>query len=90
MNGGSKGGSDVQKMSIREAAQVLGVSDQAVHKRIRSGSLSAKKLNGRWFVDAGSVQAALERPPRRGRPLSGDTYMLMNGPYEVMETLLPG
>lgn len=74
-----------EKMSIREAAQLLSVSDQAVHKRIRSGSLSAEKLNGRWFVDAASVQAALGRPPRRGRPLSSETYMLMNGPYEAME-----
>lgn len=72
-------------LSIHEAAQMLGITDQAVHKRIRSGTLRATKVNKRWVVDSESVAEALVSSPRVGRPWSGRSYMLMNGPYEVME-----
>lgn len=72
-------------LSIQQAARILDISEQAVHKRIRSGTLKAVKLNGRWLVDAESAESSRVSPPRRGRPLVGDSYILMNGPYEVME-----
>lgn len=74
-----------ESMSIVEAAERLGISEQAVHKRIRSGSLLAAKTNGRWAVEEKSVLHALSYPPKHGRPWPSTTYMLMNGPYEVME-----
>ncbi len=72
-------------LSIQETAALLGISEQAVHKRIRSPTLAATKQNKRWLVDGDSARAALASPPRAGRPATGISYMLMNGPYEVME-----
>lgn len=72
-------------MSIREAADELGISVQAVYKRIKSGTLEGAKVNGGWRVRSESVQSAKASPPKKGRPWAGATYLLMNGPYEVME-----
>lgn len=72
-------------MSVREAANELGISVQAVHKRMRSGSLSARKENGTWVVSSTSVKAAREVSPKRGRPWPRMEYVLMSGPYPVME-----
>jgi hypothetical protein len=40
----------VDGVDIAEAARCLGISSQAVHKRIRRGSLNARKDGGRWYV----------------------------------------
>ena len=72
-------------MSIREASNELGISVQAVHKRIKSGALEGIKVNGSWRVRDESVSASKAAPPKKGRPWAGATYLLMNGPYEVME-----
>ena len=72
-------------LSVREAADRLGISVQAVHKRIRSGTLHGVKENGGWRVSEDSVTETMAKPPKKGRPWSGATYLLMNGPYEVME-----
>lgn len=74
-----------RKISVREAAERLGISVQAVHKRVKSGSLDGAKINGAWQVSEGSVSMANVNPPKKGRPWPGTTYTLMNGPYEVME-----
>ena len=74
----------VDGISIREAASELGVSVQTVHNRIKSGALDGEKTNTGWRVSARSVEAAKKTPPRKGRPWHGETYLLMNGPYEVM------
>lgn len=71
-------------LSIREAADRLGITDQAVHKRIKNGSLDAVKINKHWFVSESSVEYALVNVPKLGRPRRGDEYTLMNGPYPVM------
>lgn len=75
----------VERMSISEASSALGISVPAVHKRIKSGTLSATKVNGRWLVDARSVKESKLHPPQAGRPRSGESYVLMNGTHEVME-----
>lgn len=72
-------------MSVQQAANALGITVQAVHKRVKSGSLDGAKRNGAWRIDAASVSRAKAEPPRRGRPWPGETYLLMNGPYETME-----
>lgn len=71
--------------SIKEAARELGITVQAVHKRIAAGSLHAQKANGRWLVDDRSVEAAKANAPKAGRPRKGDDYILMNGDYSIME-----
>lgn len=71
--------------SIREAAEALNISVQAVHKRIANGTLEGVKVQGAWRVSESSVARATAEPPKKGRPWSGETYMLMNGPYEVLE-----
>lgn len=73
------------EISIRQAADRLGISDQAVHKRIRSGTLDAVKVNKHWLVSEESVEYALISAPKPGRPREGLTFLLMNGPYPVME-----
>ena len=73
------------EMSINEAARKLGISAQAVHKRIAAGTLRAQKVNRRWLVDAKSVDESIVNAPKPGRPRKGVAYMLMNGEYEVME-----
>ena len=35
---------------VAQAAQALGLSPNAVRKRIRRGSLSAYKVDGQWFI----------------------------------------
>lgn len=72
-------------LSIREAADMLGITDQAVHKRIRNGALDAIKVNRRWYVGRQSVEYAVVSAPKLGRPRKGTSYLLMNGPYPVME-----
>lgn len=72
------------RMSISEAASELGISVQAVHKRISSGTLDGVKTNIGWQVSSRSVADAKKEPPKKGRPWRGETYLLMSGPYEVM------
>ena len=73
------------EVSIREAAERLGITDQAVHKRIRSGTLDAVKAGKHWLVSSDSIEYALISLPKAGRPRKGTSYILMNGPYPVME-----
>lgn len=39
------------KLSVREASNRLGVHEETVRRRVRSGSLRAEKLGGQWFID---------------------------------------
>lgn len=71
--------------SIKEAAIRLGISVQAVHKRISNGTLRAQKVNKRWLVSDESLAENESAPLKPGRPRKGETYLLMNGTYEVME-----
>lgn len=71
--------------SIKEAAARLGISVQAVHKRIANGTLRAQKVNRRWLVSDESLAENESIPLKPGRPRKGETYLLMNGTYEVME-----
>lgn len=70
--------------SVKDAAVLLGISVQGVHKRIAAGSIDAQKVNGRWSIDGESLHAAQESPRKPGRPRKGLEYTLMNGDYAVM------
>ena len=71
--------------TIRETADRLGISVQAVHKRIAAGTLKARKINRRWMVSGESIAAAIESAPQPGRPRKGESFTLMSGTYPVME-----
>ncbi len=61
---------DPQLMSVREAAQQLGVSPAAVRLRIAGGELLAVKLGRDWRVDEREVLRLARRRDGAGRPLS--------------------
>ena len=71
--------------NIKDAAQQLGITPRAVHKRIASGTLIAQKTNNHWLVDDESLLAAQKNTPKAGRKRKGTTYLLMNRKYPVME-----
>jgi excisionase family DNA binding protein len=57
-------------MSVREAAAALGVSADAVRKRISAGQLPAQRRGRQWWLDARAVDRTARQQPGRGRPLS--------------------
>jgi excisionase family DNA binding protein len=54
------------EVSVREAADALGVSDRRVRQLIASGRIRARRVGSQWLVDGASLPGA----PRRSRPLS--------------------
>jgi excisionase family DNA binding protein len=56
----------MQFISVREAAQVLGVEPRSVTRYCASGRLKAARLLGRWIIPDDAL-AAFERPSN-GRP----------------------
>lgn len=59
-------------LSVREAAEKLGVSTQRVRQLINDGQLPARRSTGGWFVRAEAV-ADRAGSPVRGRPMSPQT-----------------
>lgn len=55
------------EISVAEAAQILDVSPRRVRALIDAGRVQARKVGGRWLVDA----AALPRP-HRSRPMAAE------------------
>jgi excisionase family DNA binding protein len=47
------------ELSITEAAEILGVSRQAVHSLIKRGRLEARKVGNAWMISRNSVAARL-------------------------------
>ena len=74
-----------ETLTVKEAAEILGITPQAVHKRIKAGTLSATAPAGGVRIARESIEYALVRIPPVGRPKVTRDFMLMNGPYEVME-----
>jgi excisionase family DNA binding protein len=62
--------SDSSLISVREAADRLGVAPVSVRKRISSGSLPAIKRGRDWWLDERVVQRVARQQPGSGRPLS--------------------
>lgn len=60
--------SDV-RVSVAEAAEVLGVHPQRIHQRIREGSLPAEKVGNQWAVEMNDLRR-IRRHAGPGRPLS--------------------
>ena len=40
----------MQRVSVREAAEILGITREAVRKRISRGTLAAEKVDGEWVI----------------------------------------
>ena len=57
-------------ISVQEAANRLGVSADAVRKRIASGRLPAQRRGREWWLDAREVDRMARKRPGQGRPLS--------------------
>lgn len=57
-------------ISVREAADALGISPAAVRHKITSGSLAAIKQGRDWRLDERVVLGLARQPTRAGRPLS--------------------
>jgi excisionase family DNA binding protein len=57
-------------VSVEEAAARLGVSADAVRKRIAAGSLSAQRRGREWWLDARLIERLAGQRVGRGRPLS--------------------
>jgi len=71
-------------LSIQETAEALGISCQAVHKRIKAGTLDARLENHRWNVSRSSVEYAFVTIPHAGRPYTAKRYILMNAQHPVL------
>jgi excisionase family DNA binding protein len=54
-------------MSVKEAADALGVTRGRVNQLIDAGLLRAEKVGRAWIVDAESVRARAADPPPPGR-----------------------
>jgi excisionase family DNA binding protein len=61
---------DRSPMSVQEAAARLGVTADAVRKRISAGGLSAERHGRDWWVDRRSVERLHRQGIGPGRPLS--------------------
>lgn len=57
---------NMAQVSVRQAAERLGVSEGRVRQRIDAGQIRAEKIGGRWLVD---LPAGPAPRPQRGRPV---------------------
>jgi len=63
----------LEKLTLIEAGQVLGISPDAVRMRIKRGSMQAEKgEDGRWLVWVDTEQAAAEREAEREPDAAGE------------------
>lgn len=52
---------DLTLYTVTELEPVLGVSAQTIKRRIKSGELPAKKLNGKWRITRADLEAYINR-----------------------------
>lgn len=57
------------RVSVAEAAEILGVHPQRVHQRIRQGSLPAEKIGNQWAIEMSDLHR-IRHHAGPGRPLS--------------------
>jgi len=48
-------------LTVRKAAERIGIGESAVRERIRNGSLAASKWEGRWYVEAAEIDRCIAR-----------------------------
>lgn len=59
----------VGRLSVVEAAALLGVHPQRIHQRIRAGSLPAERIGSQWAIEEADLELVRHRRAP-GRPLS--------------------
>lgn len=59
---------EVEFMSVRDAADILGVSSPRIYAMLRDGVLSGKKIGGTQLVSTESVKERFNSPRPAGRP----------------------
>ncbi|MGJ9423008.1 helix-turn-helix domain-containing protein [Aeromicrobium sp. CF3.5] len=64
------------RVSVAEAAGLLGVHPQRVHQRIRDGSLPAKRIGSQWSIEEADLEVVRFRKAS-GRPLSARSAWVM-------------
>ena len=65
-------------LSVRQVARRLGLKEEGVRKRLRSGELWGRKVGGIWYVDPQALAQWKARHPskpkgRGGRPRRSPT-----------------
>jgi excisionase family DNA binding protein len=62
------------ELTIEEAAQELGVTMEAVRKRLQREGMKGRNIGGRiWLVPRSEVERHRAHPPHRGRPRKDTT-----------------
>jgi excisionase family DNA binding protein len=74
-------------ISVADAAERLNVSERQVRRLAEAGELSARRVGGRWLIDAEAVRDRSRSEPRSGRPLSLSTACaVLAATNSVLET----
>ena len=68
--------------TLSEVAQVLGLSRQAVHARVKKGQLDAEKVDGVWRVSDATVVAAVEAKRREALSLGSVRLLPVGAPAD--------
>ena len=55
-------------MTIKEAAQALGLADSTLRWQISNRKLRARKMGGRWYVSDDEVTRYQQEHKRKGEP----------------------
>jgi excisionase family DNA binding protein len=63
-----------ERLTLQEAASLLGVSRRRVEAMVERGQLPAQRLGRQWVISAPALRSVLNtRTPSRGRPISPRT-----------------
>lgn len=55
---------DLTLYSVKELEPILGVSDQTIKRRIKSGELPARKIGGKWKVTRSDLEEYISGAPK--------------------------
>ena len=66
--------------TLSEVAEVLGLSRQAVHARVKKGRLDAEKVDGVWRVSGATVGAVVEAKRREALSLGSVRLLPVGAP----------
>ena len=83
--------SDGSLLSVRETAELLGVTPIAVRRRIDAGSLPARKYGRQWLLDRVDVERSARQGSTAGRamsaPMAWSVLLLASGEPEQAAVL---
>jgi len=89
--GARAGEADRETLSVREAAEHLGVSERRVRALIAEGRLAAQKLGGRWEISRSAVQNRVADGAFPVRPMSPRSFdMLLERLRSMVDTAQEG